>query len=174
MHSDVAKQRRAAQSFAARNNLLYIEVPVVFLIVSTLAAGLFAGAAIYVSAIEHPARVSCGTDLAVREFAPSYKRGAIMQASLALVGCATGFIGGWQLNDRISILSALILGAVVPFTLIVILPTNKRLLDPALDPHGAEASHLLNRWGRLHAVRSVLSAAAFLILVIRLLMLGGA
>ena len=70
-----------------------------FLIVSTLAAGLFAGAAIYVSAVEHPARVSCGTDLAVREFAPSYKRGAIMQASLALVGCVTGFIGGWQLND---------------------------------------------------------------------------
>ena len=62
----------------------------------------------------------------------------------------------------------------MPFTLIVILPTNKRLLDPALDPQGAEASHLLNRWGRLHAVRSVLSAAAFLILVIRLLMLGGA
>ena len=146
----------------------------VFLIVSTLAAGLFAGAAIYVSAVEHPARVSCGTDIAVREFAPSYKRGAIMQASLALVECMTGFIGGWQLNDRGSIIAALILGAVVPFTLIVILPTNKRLLDPGLDPQGAEASHLLNRWGRLHAVRSVLSAAAFLILVIRLLALGGA
>jgi Anthrone oxygenase len=160
-------------TFAARNNLLYIEVPVVFLIVGTLAAGLFAGAAIYISAVEHPARVSCGTDLAVREFAPSYKRGAIMQASLALVGCVTGFIGGWQLNDRASILSALILGAVVPFTLIFILPTNKRLLDRALDPHGAEASHLLDRWGRLHAVRSILSAAAFLILVIRLVALAG-
>jgi hypothetical protein len=151
--------------WAARNNLLRIEVPVVFLIVSTLAAGLFAGAAIYVSAVEHPARVSCGTDLAVREFAPSYKRGAIMQASLALVGCVTGFIGGWQLNDIGSIIAALILGAVVPFTLIVILPTNKRLLDRALDPHGAEAWHLLDRWGRLHAVRSVLSAAAFLSIV---------
>ena len=170
LQSKAAKRNR----WTARNNLLCIEVPVVFLIVSTLAAGLFAGAAIYVSAVEHPARVSCGTDLAVREFAPSYKRGAIMQASLALVGCMTGFIGGWQLNDMVSIIAALLLGAVVPFTLIVILPTNKRLLDPALDPQGAEASHLLNRWGRLHAVRSVLSAVAFLILVIRLLMLGGA
>ena len=92
---------------------------VFLLIVSTLAAGLFAGAAIYVSAVEHPARVSCGADLAVREFAPSYKRGAIMQASLALVGCMTGFIGGWQLNDIGSIIAALLLGAVVPFTLIV-------------------------------------------------------
>jgi Domain of unknown function (DUF1772) len=169
LQSKAAKRNR----WTAHNNLLCIEVPLVFLIVSTLAAGLFAGAAIYVSAVEHPARVSCGTDLAVREFAPSYKRGAIMQASLALVGCVTGFIGGWQLNDRVSILSALILGAVVPFTLIVILPTNKRLLDRALDPHGAEASHLLDRWGRLHAVRSILSAAAFLILVIRLVALAG-
>jgi hypothetical protein len=39
--------------------------------VAALAAGLFAGAAIYVSAVEHPARLSCGTELAVREFAPS-------------------------------------------------------------------------------------------------------
>ena len=144
----------------------------VFLIVGTLAAGLFAGAAIYVNAVEHPARISCGTELAVREFAPSYERSAIMQASLALLGCVTGIIGEWQRNDITSVVAALLLGAVVPFTLIVILPTNKRLLDPALDPRGPEASRLLTRWGRLHGVRSALSAAAFLIFVTRLLMLG--
>jgi hypothetical protein len=146
----------------------------VLLIVATLAAGLFAGAAIYVNAVEHPARVSCGTEFAVREFAPSYRRGAIMQASLALVGCVAGVIGGWLRNDVTSTIAALLLGSVVPFTFIVILPTNNRLLNPALDVRGAEASHLLTRWGRLHAVRSVLSAAAFLILVIRLLVLKAA
>jgi uncharacterized membrane protein len=144
------------------------------LIVGTLAAGLFAGAAIYVNAVEHPARVSCGPELALREFAPSYKRGAIMQASLAIVGCVAGMIGGWQRNDLASIVAALLLGAVVPFTFIVILPTNKRLLEPALDPASAETSKLLTRWGRLHAVRSALSVAAFLIFVMRLLVLGGA
>ncbi len=105
------------------------------LILGTLAAGLFAGAAIYVSAVEHPSRVSCGTELALRKFAPSYKRGAIMQASLALIGCMTGIIGGWQRGDMRSIVAALLLGAVVPFTFIVILPTNKRLLDPTLDAY---------------------------------------
>ncbi len=144
----------------------------VFLIVATLAAGIFAGAAIYVSVVEHPARLSCGTEIAVREFAPSYKRGAIMQASLAIAGCVAGVIGGWSLNDTGSIVAALLLGIIVAFTLIVILPTNKRLLDPALDASGAEAASLLRRWGRLHAVRSVLSVAAFLIFVIRLLALG--
>ena len=144
----------------------------VFLIVVTLAAGIFAGAAIYVSVVEHPARLSCGTEIAVREFAPSYKRGAIMQASLAIAGCVAGVIGGWSLNDTGSIVAALLLGIIVAFTLIVILPTNNRLLDPALDASGAEAASLLRRWGRLHAVRSVLSVAAFLIFVIRLLALG--
>ena len=144
----------------------------VFLIVATLAAGIFAGAAIYVSVVEHPARLSCGTEIAVREFAPSYKRGAIMQASLAIAGYVAGVIGGWSLNDTGSIVAALLLGIIVAFTLIVILPTNKRLLDPALDASGAEAASLLRRWGRLHAVRSVLSVAAFLIFVIRLLALG--
>ena len=144
----------------------------VFLIVATLAAGIFAGAAIYVSVVEHPARLSCGTEIAVREFAPSYKRGAIMQASLAIAGCVAGVIGGWSLNDTGSIVAALLLGIIVAFTLIVILPTNKRLLDPALDASGAEAASLLRRWGRLHAVRSVFSVAAFLIFVIRLLALG--
>jgi hypothetical protein len=52
-------------------------------IVATVSAGLFSGAAIYINAVEHPARLSCGTELAVREFAPSYRRATAMQASLA-------------------------------------------------------------------------------------------
>ena len=58
----------------------------VFLVLGTLAAGLFAGAAVYISAVEHPARLSCGTALALSEFAPSYRRATIMQAPLVLPG----------------------------------------------------------------------------------------
>jgi len=54
------------------------------------------------------------------------------------------------------------LGAVIPFTLIVILPTNKQLLSPTLDRRSAETERLLARWAALHAVRSVLSGAALL------------
>jgi len=60
----------------------------IFGVIATVCSGLFAGAAIYVSAVEHPARLSCGTALALREFAPSYRRGTVMQASLAVVGLA--------------------------------------------------------------------------------------
>ena len=57
-----------------------------FELIATLCAGLFAGAAIYISLVEHPARLECGTELAVTEFGPSYRRAAVMQASLAAVG----------------------------------------------------------------------------------------
>lgn len=48
--------------------------------------GLFAGAALYINLVEHPARMRCGVDLALREWALSYPRAAIMQASLAVLG----------------------------------------------------------------------------------------
>jgi hypothetical protein len=139
-----------------------------FLIVAAVCAGLFAGAAIYINAVEHPARLSCGTELAIREFAPSYHRATAMQASLAVAGCVTGLWSAWLLSDAWVALGAILLGAVVPFTLVVILPTNKRLLDPALDPRSNTAAELLARWGRLHATRSALSSIAFVSFVVRL------
>ena len=138
------------------------------LIVAAACAGLFAGAAIYISAVEHPARLSCGTELAIREFAPSYHRATVMQASLAVVGCVTGLWSAWQFGDGRIAFGAILLGAVVPYTLVVILPTNKRLLDPALDPRSKTAADLLARWGRLHATRSALSSIAFVVLLVRL------
>ena len=137
-------------------------------LVATASAGLFAGAAIYVSAVEHPARLSCGTALALREFAPSYRRGAVMQASLAVVGLLASIAAWWQADRAELLIGGLLLGSVVPFTLVVIFPTNHRLLAPDLDPDSAESRALLERWGTLHAVRSVLGTLAFATLLVSL------
>jgi uncharacterized membrane protein len=134
-------------------------------IIATLCAGLFAGAAIYITLAEHPARMECGTELAATEFGPSYRRAAPMQASLAGLGLAAAILAWMQGRGLLVLFGGLLLGAVIPFTLVVILPTNKRLLDPALDRRSAETAALLDRWGRLHAVRSVMSAVAFGLLV---------
>ena len=137
-------------------------------LVATASAGLFAGAAVYVSAVEHPARLSCGTALALREFAPSYRRGAVMQAALAVVGLLASIVAWWQADRVAFLIGGLLLGSVVPFTLVVIFPTNHRLLAPDLDPDSAESQALLERWGTLHAVRSVLGTLAFGTLVVSL------
>lgn len=132
---------------------------------ATVCAGLFAGAAIYITLVEHPARLECGTELAASEFGPSYRRATVMQASLAGVGFIASLVAWVESRDLMVVTGGLLLGAVIPFTLTVILPTNKRLLAPDLDRRSTEAAALLTRWGRLHAVRSGLSAIAFGLLV---------
>jgi hypothetical protein len=134
-------------------------------VIAVLASGLFAGAAVYINLVEHPARVQCGTELAVAEFGPSYHRATFLQASLAITGLVAG-TGAWIGGSGLGwLIGGVALGSVIPFTLLVILPTNKRLLDPALDRRSQLAGDLLNRWARLHAVRSVLSVGAFVLLV---------
>jgi hypothetical protein len=53
----------------------------------------------------------------------------------------------WLLGAGLSwLLGGLLLGMVIPYTLVVIRPTNTRLLAPDLDKHSAEARGLLLRW----------------------------
>jgi hypothetical protein len=139
-----------------------------FAILAILCAGLFAGAALYITAVEPPARLACGLTIAVKEFAPSYHRAAVMQAPLAVIGCVAGVAAWMQSGHGWFLTGALLLGSVVPFTLLVILPTNKQLLDPTLAAETPEAAVLLARWGRLHAVRSLVSTVAFVLLLLSL------
>jgi Domain of unknown function (DUF1772) len=128
--------------------------------VATLAAALFAGAALYVNIAEHPARMTLDTKFAVAQWAPSYRRATRMQAPLALLSLVAG-LGSWLLGGGFGwAIAALLSGAVVPFTFIAIMPTNRALLAPGRDLDAAETRTLLGRWAKLHAVRTVLSLVA--------------
>jgi hypothetical protein len=127
-----------------------------------LATGLCAGAAVYVSLVEHPARVAGGTALVGAEFRPSSRRGAVMRASLAALAAVAG-IGDWARgHGALPLPAGLVMVFLIAFTQGVILPTTKRLMDPALDLSGAEAPALLVRLGRLHAVRTAAGLVALL------------
>jgi anthrone oxygenase-like protein len=137
-------------------------------ILATLASGIFTGAAIYVNLVEQPARLSCGIALAITEWRPSYRRGSVMQASLAVSGSVLAFLSAWISRDPRWIVGGILLFAVVPFTLIVIFPTNKKLQSQRLDITTAHSEHLLRLWNRLHAVRSGLGLLAFLVFLFAL------
>ena len=134
-------------------------------LMAVLATTFFAGAAVYINLVEHPARMGCTTEIAATVWAPSYRRATFMQASLAILG-SLGGIGAWLLGAGVMwLVGALFILAVVPVTLIVIFPTNRRLLAPSRDLASAETRQLLIRWGRLHAIRSVLSSVASIVYV---------
>jgi hypothetical protein len=128
--------------------------------VATFAAALFAGAALYINVAEHPARMSLETKSAAAQWAPSYRRATWMQAPLALLSLLAG-LGAWLLGGGFGwAIAAVLIGAVIPFTFIGIMPTNKALLAPGRDLGTAETRTLLERWATLHAVRTALSFAA--------------
>jgi len=138
-------------------------------IIATLSCTFFAGAAIYITLVEHPARMGCDTKIAATVWAPSYQRATVMQASLAIVSLAAG-ITVWLLGGGATwLVGAILIGLVVPFTLVVIKPTNNQLLAPGRDLGSNETRALLAQWGRLHAVRSLLSFAASVVYVCSLL-----
>jgi hypothetical protein len=104
--------------------------------------------------------MECGIEIAATEFAPSYRRATIMQATCAALGLLSS-IAAWLAGATLWwLVAGVLLGAVIPFTLIVILPTNKLLLSPTLDRGSAQTGQLLARWSKLHGVRSVLSVLA--------------
>lgn len=129
-------------------------------LVAILACALFAGAASYINLVEHPARLSCGTEIAARQWAPSYERATVMQASLAIVAGVAGTVRWLQSGHVLWLCGAVAIFAVVPVTFLVIFPTNKRLLEPGRNLASDETRTLLVAWGRLHAIRSVLSLIA--------------
>jgi uncharacterized membrane protein len=87
---------------------------------------------------------------------------------LAVAGFLSALIA-WRFRSDVRwLIGGGLLVSVVPFTALVILPTNKRLLDPATANDLDLAEKLLTRWGRLHAVRSVLSLASMLMFLLLL------
>lgn len=135
---------------------------------ATLCCALFAGAAVYISLVEHPARLACGTEVAITQFAPSYHRASLMQASLAILGLVFALIAWLDGAGAPWLVGGVLLGAVVPFTLLVVMPTNRRLQAPDLDRNSPQARRLLQYWGQLHTVRSGLSVLALLIFLLEL------
>lgn len=135
----------------------------IFQFLAALCAAMFAGAAIYINVAEQPARMLSNTAAAAVQWAPSYKRATYMQAPLAVISFLSG-TSVWLLGaNEWWLIASLLIGSVVPFTFIAIMPTNKRLLAPDRDFASTETRQLLERWGKLHAVRSVLSFAASVI-----------
>jgi hypothetical protein len=134
----------------------------VFGLLALIAAAFFTGVALYVNVAEQPARLSLDDRALLTDWNPSYKRGAAMQAPLALLGCLLGLIAWWQTSHPGFLIGAVAMIAPWPWTLIGIKPTNDALLATEPDRAGPQTRALVVKWGALHGVRTVLGALATL------------
>jgi hypothetical protein len=126
-------------------------------------AAVFTGAAIYINVAEQPARLQLDNRSFLAEWKASYRRGYVMQASLAIIGGLFGLLAYLSTPDWRWLLGAIVLLANWPYTLFVIAPTNNRLMDTPPEAATAETRRMLEHWSALHAGRSALGLVATLI-----------
>jgi hypothetical protein len=108
----------------------------------------------YITLVEQPARLTLPDGPQLAKWQPSYKRALPIQAALALLGGLAGLVAWYGLRDWRLLAGGLVLLANWPFTMLVIMPVNKRLMAMTEADAGPESRALLERWGRLHAARS--------------------
>ncbi len=130
-----------------------------------IVAALFTGAAVYINIAEHPARLGLEDGPLLAQWKPSYKRGFAMQASLAVIGCLLGLWAWYSTGNWLWGLGAAVLVTNWPFTIVAIMPVNNRLMAMSVEPPINELRMQMQKWGRLHAVRSALGALATVIFV---------
>lgn len=53
-----------------------------------------------------------------------------------------------------------------PYTIVYMMPLNRRLMDPNVDPTSEQTGNDIKKWGTLHLVRTILNGVIFLAFIV--------
>ncbi|OQR84325.1 hypothetical protein THRCLA_23088 [Thraustotheca clavata] len=135
-----------------------------FKLVAVGSCGMYTGAALYISIVQHPSLL-CVQDHEIqgRFFADMYRRATRFMAPLSVISSVSALsIWFFDKSEKLWLISGLLMASLLPYTTLAMLRLNLELCSvrsPARRSSSLLYSKLI-QWGRLHAVRSVISATA--------------
>ncbi len=118
-----------------------------------------AGAAVYVNAVEQPARLELEDAAMLKEWGPSDRRGVALMAGLALLAAFTGLSAYYETGDVRFAIGAVISLSSWPYSVFVMGPINNQIIALAPRDIGA-ARALVSQWGLLEYGQTAIALAA--------------
>jgi hypothetical protein len=120
----------------------------------------FFGIALYIGIGEQPARLALPDALLLAQWKLSFSVGIVLQGSIAVVSGLLG-LAAWRLQrDWRWLAGGLLMLANWPWTLIMIAPINEALMATATGTAGPATRALIEQWGHLHTMRTLLGLVA--------------
>lgn len=136
-------------------------------VLSTVAAGVFVGGALYINVVEHPARMTLNdTKACHKEWMESFDRAKVFQSRLALVSALSG-AGAYYCNPKKGLpylIGGGLLASIIPYTIFILKPNS---IDPIYDKDITSKKsegvirETIDKWNSYHMVRSFISLPVF-------------
>lgn len=137
-----------------------------FKVVATLSCGIFAGAALYATVVECPARMTHDSETAVKIWKPSFLKARSLMSKLVVISTGSSVAAFWCSNQRRLnewLLAGGLMFSLLPLTVLTMLPINNELMETekCIDNGNVFIVDKLNAWSNRLAVKTVVSVGAF-------------
>ncbi|ARP98128.1 DUF1772 domain-containing protein [Pseudorhodoplanes sinuspersici] len=123
-------------------------------------AAAFAAIAIYISIVEQPSRLLMDDRSQLLQWASSYPPAMKIQGGLAILAGLSAIWIWFRSRNALWLIGALLILANWPYTLLMLNPINHALMTMASSASVETSRALVEQWGWLHAVRSLLGVIA--------------
>ncbi|MFW5427509.1 MAG: DUF1772 domain-containing protein [Methylophagaceae bacterium] len=131
-----------------------------------LGMGVIFGVALTASIVVHPILISVKRTTAIEIFKPFFDSThvivLILSIGVSLLALLASILSGnwWWFGI------SLIMHLNGPYTIFMMMPLNHRLMADDVDPESEQTARDLQKWGSLHAVRTLMNGVIFITFII--------
>jgi hypothetical protein len=124
----------------------------------------FLGAALYITIVEQPARMSLSPGAMVEEWGPSHRRGFVMLSAIALLAALLAYVDYAASRDARLLAGGTVMLASWLYTFFVVVPVDVMIVALPAERTRAAARELMREWGLLEWGQTAIAAAACILL----------